>query len=344
MNVGEITIHDMALHAREEIEESRTKNGAPSAPDKKQKQAPQTKDFKPDESLLNKELLRNAHAGTSFDPEKRAETEKEYFKAEVNDVYKQLKGQAKTDKQKAELKDEMAKFQNKYAEKYNDLLASRGRMLSPMITGPANFPTRRNEKAYNSYENKRQANETFRQKVVAGIGKRWRKENVTEAGGERAVLEKKLKKAQENHQQMKDINVIMRKKSSDADKRKQMENIGVSENLIRDVFKPDYMGRTGFQGFYLQNSNARIKSAKERLALMDKQDATKTTSGTINGVKVVDNTEDNRIQLFFDGKPDDDMRKKLKGSGWRWAPSIGAWQRIRTNNAMDSAKRILRSD
>ena len=320
------------------------KKSAPSAPDNKQTQPAQTDEFKADISLLNKELLRNAHAGTSFDPEKRAETEKEYFKAEVNSVYNELKGQAKTDKQKAELKDEIAKFQKKYAEKFNDTLASRGRMLSPMITGPANFPTRRNDKAYSSYENKVRENAKFRDKVVAGIGKRWRKESIADAGGERAVLEKKLKKEQENHQQMKDINAIMRKKSSDADKRKQMENIGVSDTLIKDVFKPDFMGRTGFAGFHLQNSNARIKSAKERLALMDKQAATSVTSTIINGVKVVDNTDDNRIQLFFDGKPDDDMRKKLKGSGWRWAPSVGAWQRVRTNNAIDSAKRILTPD
>ncbi|MCK5158518.1 MAG: hypothetical protein KAR08_05150 [Candidatus Heimdallarchaeota archaeon] len=343
-NYEELQAYKNALEIQKNHPEKVKAKSAPSAQDDKSKTQPLATEFKADDSLLSKELLRNAHAGTSFDPEKRAETEKEYFKIEVESVYKELKGFAKTDKQKSELKDEMVKFQKRYAEKFNDTLASRGRMLSPMITGPANFPTRRNEKAYSSYENKVRENAKFRDKVVAGITKRWRKENIAEAGGERAVLEKKLKMAQENHQQMKDINKIMRKKTSDSDKRKQMENIGVSETLIRDVFKPDFMGRTGFQGFHLQNSNARIKSAKARLASMDKQEATKTTSGTINGVKVVDNTEDNRIQLFFDGKPDDDMRKKLKGSGWRWAPSVGAWQRIRTDNAMRSAEQILRSD
>lgn len=317
---------------------------APSAPDKEPSPTPQVTEFKADDSLLSKELLRNAHAGTSFDPEKRAETEKEYFKAEVNDVYNELKDSAKTDKQKAELKDEMAKFQKKYAEKFNDTLASRGRMLSPMITGPANFPTRRNDKAYRSYENKVQANAVFRQKVVAGITKRWRKENVAEAGGERAVLEKKLKKAQENHQQMKDINVIMRKKTPDSDKREQLKQIGVSETLIQSVFKPDYTGRTGFQGFHLQNSNSGIKSMKANLATMERQESTETTSRTVNGVKVVDNREADRVQIVFDGKPDEAMRSKLKGSGWRWSPKNTAWQRKRTDNAMRSAEQIIRSD
>ena len=328
---AEITIHDLADRAIRELTE--IQNSAPSAPNETT--------FTPDDSLLNKELLRNAHAGTSFDPEKRAETEKEYFKAEVNSVYNELKGSAETDKQKAELKDEIIKFQKKYAEKYNDLLATRGRMLSPMITGPANFPTRRNDKAYSSYENKRQANATFRNKVVSSIKKRWRKENIEAAGGEKAILEKKLAGLEKSHQQMKDINVIMRKKVPDDDKREQLKKAGISDTLIRDVFKPDYLGRTRFQGFHLQNSNAKIKNAKERLTTMEKRESTETTSKSINGVKVVDNTEDNRVQLFFDGKPDDTMRDRLKGSGWRWAPSVGAWQRKRTDAAIQSAKQIL---
>ena len=32
------------------------------------------------------------------------------------------------------------------------------------------------------------------------------------------------------------------------------------------------------------------------------------------------NREDNRLQVFFDGKPDADTRAELKSSGFRWAP------------------------
>ena len=39
------------------------------------------------------------------------------------------------------------------------------------------------------------------------------------------------------------------------------------------------------------------------------------------------NREDNRLQVFFDGKPDADTRAELKSNGFRWAPSVGAWQR-----------------
>ena len=46
------------------------------------------------------------------------------------------------------------------------------------------------------------------------------------------------------------------------------------------------------------------------------------------------NQEDNRLQVVFDGMPDADTRAELKSSGFRWAPSVGAWQRQLTDNAI----------
>lgn len=47
-----------------------------------------------------------------------------------------------------------------------------------------------------------------------------------------------------------------------------------------------------------------------------------------------------RLQIIFDDKPDDDLRQELKQYGFRWAPSVGAWQRQLTKNALYAAKRI----
>ena len=52
------------------------------------------------------------------------------------------------------------------------------------------------------------------------------------------------------------------------------------------------------------------------------------------------NREDNRLQVFFDGKPDEATRTELKISGFRWAPSVGAWQRQLTKNAIYAAGRM----
>lgn len=61
------------------------------------------------------------------------------------------------------------------------------------------------------------------------------------------------------------------------------------------------------------------------------------------GVKIVNNKAMERVQIFFDEKPDAEMRKKLsKQYAFRWAPSIGAWQRKNTANGLWAAKNVFK--
>ncbi|MAN86402.1 MAG: hypothetical protein CL555_05930 [Algoriphagus sp.] len=62
----------------------------------------------------------------------------------------------------------------------------------------------------------------------------------------------------------------------------------------------------------------------------------------IGGVRIVENTTLERIQIIFPDKPSDDERAALKRRGLRWAPSAGAWQRKLTNNARHVASSLVR--
>ena len=53
-------------------------------------------------------------------------------------------------------------------------------------------------------------------------------------------------------------------------------------------------------------------------------------------------TKEDRLQIIFPGKPDVEVRAKLKGSGFRWSPTSGAWQRHLGNSAIYAANAILR--
>ena len=68
--------------------------------------------------------------------------------------------------------------------------------------------------------------------------------------------------------------------------------------------------------------------------------APKTEDFSQYGFNVERNTDINRLQLKFDGKPDASTRSILKSYGFRWSPREGAWQRQLTRNAEYSLKQI----
>ena len=46
------------------------------------------------------------------------------------------------------------------------------------------------------------------------------------------------------------------------------------------------------------------------------------------------------MQVFFDAIPPEEVRRELKGHGFKWARSEGAWQRQLTQNAIYAASAI----
>ncbi len=109
-----------------------------------------------------------------------------------------------------------------------------------------------------------------------------------------------------------------------------------NEERADAVLKPDCFGNLGFASFKLTNNNAKIKATKERIEELTKRKETAPKDLTINGVRVLENTEVMRLQLFFDGKPAPDMIALLKKQAFKWSPSNMAWQRQLTNNAVYS--------
>jgi len=88
---------------------------------------------------------------------------------------------------------------------------------------------------------------------------------------------------------------------------------------------------------------ARLKRSADNAALSAEAATAEHQAIEFPGVKCVQNTTLNRIQLLFDGKPEPDTIAKLKGEAFRWSPREGAWQRQNTNNGVQAAYRVLRS-
>jgi len=86
------------------------------------------------------------------------------------------------------------------------------------------------------------------------------------------------------------------------------------------------------------NNNANIRRMKQRVEQLERNSNRETTEKEFDGFKIVENTEENRIQFIFDGKPPAEQRKVMKSNGFRWSPSNGAWQRHLNGNGRYAAK------
>jgi hypothetical protein len=94
--------------------------------------------------------------------------------------------------------------------------------------------------------------------------------------------------------------------------------------------------------FRLSNNSQNMARIRARIATLERNSTRETKEReTASGVRIVENAEANRLQLFFPGKPDATIRAELKSAGFRWAPSEGAWQRQLNPNAIYMANHIL---
>lgn len=95
-----------------------------------------------------------------------------------------------------------------------------------------------------------------------------------------------------------------------------------------------------FPAWALSNNNAEIRRLEKRIVQLEQNREVGFVGWEFDGGRVVANADDNRLQVFFDEIPPEDVRSALKSNGFHWARSAGAWQRQLTGNAICAASRI----
>ena len=231
-------------------------------------------------------------------------------------------------------------YARRLAANFND--ASRIGTMCPsvMIAGGSNFPVRKKEKQ-NAADDRNMQEYNDIQGIlhkIRGVG----------TGGissdDPQALEKlraKLDKLVKHQELMKAANAAIRMKDTEKGDAK-LDELGYTPEEIKQLREPNFCGRVGYPSFELSNNNANIKRIRDRITALEKRQTEPAPEGwNFDGGSVVVNTEANRLQILFDDKPDADLRGELKGEGFRWAPSQGAWQRQLTDNAFRAIKRIL---
>lgn len=92
-----------------------------------------------------------------------------------------------------------------------------------------------------------------------------------------------------------------------------------------------------FASYELTNNNAEIRRLKQRIAELETNKNVGFVGWKFEGGEVVANEEACRLQILFDEKPPAEQREALKSRGFRWTPSVDAWQRQLNGNAICAA-------
>jgi len=282
------------------------------------------------------ELAYDAYRGTSFYPEERAvQTLHEYEQTLVTDLSKIPS-------------DEHEEYKTQFERRLRLLLAKRGDILSPMITGPAKFNRKKYSAKNESYENAYKDFQDWRSRYAKRAERRLEaskseEEKIADAWSKlkRDIVETcKTICGIDNGTYFANRQLItnnLYKRLETIARHGDKELIDRATTLITQINgmikKPIFTARHQFWklGEVVQQE---IASQEERTT-RDPQEI------LFSGGHILKNYSDDRLQIFFDEIPDAEVRNKLKANGFKWSRRNLAWQRQLTQNSYHAAHRAI---
>ena len=225
----------------------------------------------------------------------------------------------------------------KLAENMNHRFAIDARVPSVLIAGPANFPVRQKEK-----QNAARDSNMEEWQHIRGLLNKIRSTGMggISADDPQAVkkLQDKLEKLEQLQETMKSVNAYYRKNKT-LDGCPDLSAVNI-EKLKASMAGSWRTAPKPFESYELSNNNQEIHRIKDRILALTQRAELGYVGWEFDGGRVEANQPDNRLQIFFDEKPDADTRETLKSNGFRWSPKAGAWQRQLNDNAIYVADRI----
>ncbi|MDR7380399.1 hypothetical protein J2X19_005106 [Rhodoferax ferrireducens] len=272
-----------------------------------------------------------AFQGTSFSPEKRAESYRFDYAETMASDYEDFKRHAEKGGTLDKLDDAFARYRSGYASRYCAWLSSHSRCISWMITGPSNFPTRRAQKWNTAAHNRMTEVIAYREQVKRSILRDLRPDLRPIMAGDANAIERlavELAHLERNQLSMKMANAGIRKHAKEGAEAQTLAlvELGFSPQQASELLNPPHYRVIGFPSYRLTNNGANIRRVRQRLEHLEKMHSLPVQEVQGEGVRVEVDPPANRVRLFFDGKPDAETRERLKSCGFRWTPSLEAWQ------------------
>lgn len=283
----------------------------------------------------------DAYRGTSFDPEKRAtQTIKDYEEQLQSDLTEIAEATA-------EIKEQ---YKQRFIKFFTAWLSARGRIVSPMISGPSNFPTQRMRKYGNWEDNAYNRFSEFRDKALAGIKKQierdkpqeqkqdeaWQKirKEILRTAGIIAAIDNGTERGLARPLFVSSLTGFIKRIAANG----QTDHVKKALELIRQI------NSTGKPIVTEKNSIfSLIETAQAAEEIKQDQSNRESAIYNFEGGEVVINYQLDRIQILFANRPTREELAAWKAKGlnsFNWSPSNIAWQRKITRSAIWATERM----
>ena len=299
---------------------------------------------------INETTARRAHEMRSFSDYRQGSETAGYNAsvAEAAAVLEKVKAKCATEAQREHAEFLFDRYAKTLADAINRDNEIGTRCPSVMICGPANFPVHKKEKQVKAWE----ANHETYVKAQHYLDLLRSAHTLTVKSDDPEVLDylrEKLAGLEAGHEMMVSANAYYRKN-------KTLDGFeGIPAETMAWITKPNVFapgGRSGdgsplafygkpFPTYALSNSKANIKRVQERITKLEAAKAAAPVDEEHDGYTYREDNEIMRVQLVFNGKPDDETRNLLKQNGFRWSPRNGAWQRQLTPAGKYAAHQVM---
>lgn len=268
---------------------------------------------------------------TYFSPERRGEMERQNYADAIEQFRKHLEKYL-TGENAARIPEELERFRQGLKTRTLAYLHSHSSCASSVITGGSNFPVARMMKRSRWADAKAKEMLDFVERAKKSVKRRYYNDPHApiKSSDADAVerLEAKITSCKEMQETMKAANAIIRKAKGNKEQAiAGLIKMGLSDHTANKILTPDCCGRIGFPSYLLSNNLAEIKRLESRLLKVKRaQETAPEETETESGIRIEKCPQDNRIRIYFPGKPEEEIRSLLKAHGFRWSPRLQVWQ------------------
>lgn len=284
-------------------------------------------------------LAIRAYHATSMSPDERGESDIASHEKELHEDLSNMP------------EEQHNRYIENYKKYFSAMLSSQSRCMSTMVTGPAGFNTRRNDKANQANQNRTNEFREWRKRALQAI-ERQQEANRPEEEKQNEAWEAVRKDIDSTAATIHRINTGEERGCNKAlfvsnlfnriATQANNGNVEIVDKAVAcihewnaKVKKPIITERHKF--FKLPEVARNVLKQREEVANRENKEF------PFDGGEVVFNYEIERLQILFDEKPDAVMCNQLKREfAFNWSPTNKAWQRKLTSNAISAARQALK--